>query len=137
MPPYNGSGRRVPDPARVVRRGGRLTIGRKPAMPERIIRFACPGRPEVTLELPVLLVDGPGGVGGVEVTREQLAQLRRLEAANGDEIPLTAAEFDAVEGGDAEALARLAAAPASSLHPLFRWEEEAARRQQEPPPGPA
>ena len=42
-------------------------------MPERIIRFACPERPDVTLELPVLLVDAPGGVGGVEVTREQVA----------------------------------------------------------------
>jgi len=96
-------------------------------VPERIIHFACPERPDLTLELPVLLADRPGGVEGVEVTREQLAELRRLEAANGGQIPLTAAEFDAVEGGDAEALARLAASPASNLHHLFCWVEEAAR----------
>jgi hypothetical protein len=95
---------------------------------ERGVEFSCPERPGVTLRLGVLVVEHLTGGERVEVTPARYARLEELAAANGGAVPLTAREFDALQGGDAAALVELAASPSSNLHPMFCWEEQEAAR---------
>jgi hypothetical protein len=97
----------------------------------RAVTFRAPSAPDRGLKLDLRVVQRLTGAGA-EITPDQLARFRELEAGHGGVVPLTAEEYDALRDGKPERMIELARDPASNLHPLFCWDnEEAARLQRE------
>lgn len=89
-------------------------------MKRRVVQFSC-GERDLLFAVAVHVTDRPRGGDIPQITRLQHARYGELAAANGGAVPLTPAEFDALQGGDADRLADLASSPRSNLHPLLCW----------------
>ena len=84
----------------------------------RTVRLEAPNGSRFELEVEV--AERPAaGPAPREVSPEQDAALRAVEAAHGGAVPVTEAEFHALTTGDAAALLALAGRASSHLRHLF------------------
>jgi hypothetical protein len=97
----------------------------------RAVTFRAPSAPGRGLRLDLRVVQRLTGAGA-EITPDQLARFREIEAGHGGTVPLSAEEYEALLDAKTARLIELARDPTSNLHPLFCWDDkEAARLQRE------
>jgi hypothetical protein len=97
----------------------------------RAVTFRAPSGPGSGLKVGLRVVQRLTGATA-EITPDQLARFRGIEAGHGGTVPLTAEEYGALQDAKTDRLIELARDPSSNLHPLFCWDDkEAARLQRE------